>query len=382
MQWLNKVKHQAGDYIIDHPRTKRWLTWAWKFFITVTSCFLFAWGFRAFVNPNVTLAAEFAIRSNSSQFASVHFDPNTMNYADAIAKGMNYIQIHGVTHFVSGGASGTSQVIIKFAEIFPGDVSVWVMNNDKLLISILYFALNIPLVILSWFKISKQFTIFTLINVIFVSLFQTIIPDSWIYNVVNLYDDMLARAIFGGICTGIASGAAMMIGTSAGGTDVISFFIAEKKGSAAGKFSFIINGTIIATYVLFAAISHSTNEIVNPQENNETIRYMLYTFIYLFVSVHVLDFLNTKNKKQELQIFTDVPDLATVMIRAFPHSATIIEGKGAYTGKKKTVIYMVISRSEAKRAVKVSKSVDPYSFIAITDLKQVYGRFYIKPIDE
>lgn len=372
MQWLKKVKHTTDDYIIDHPKTKQGLTWAWKLFVTITSCFLFAWGFRAFINPNITLAEQFVLHSKANQFADI----------DTLEQAQNYIAANGVTHFVSGGASGTSQVLIKVFEVFPGATSEWVLRNEKLIISVLYFVINVPLMILSWFKISKQFTIFTLINVGFVSLFQAIIPDSWIYNVINLYDDMLARAIFGGICTGIASGSAMMIGTSSGGTDIISFFIAEKKGATAGKFSFLLNGTIIAMYVLFAAISHSTNPSINPQENNETIRYTLYTFIYLFVSVHVLDFLNTKNKKQELQIFTDNENLATVMIRAFPHSATTIEGKGVYTGKKKTVIYMVIAKAETKRAVKISKSVDPYSFITITDLKQVYGRFYTKPIDE
>lgn len=371
MTWFKEQKQKATDYLFDHPHLRKGLDWSWKLFITVTSCFIFAWGFRAFINPNESLAIQFVYQSKASQFAAY----------DSIESATNYIQSAGVTHFVSGGASGTSQMLIKFAEIFPGDFSHWVLGNEKIIISALYFILNVPLIILSWFKISKQFTVFTLINVGFVSLFQAIIPDSWIYNVINLYDDMLARAIFGGICTGIASGGAMMINTSAGGTDIISFFIAEKKGTMAGKFSFLINGTIIVLYVLFACISHATNPSVNPQENNETIRYMLYTFIYLFVSINVLDFLNTKNKKQELQIFTSDESLPQVLIHAFPHSATIVDAKGAFTGKRRLMIHMVVSKSETKKATSIVMKADPLAFVTVTNLSQVYGRFYVRPIE-
>lgn len=366
MTWLKKIKTETNDYLIDHPKQRQGLDWLWKFIVTLISCFIFAWGFRAFINPNETLAAHFVLQ-NSAEYGLVE---NTLDCAT------EYINEHGVVHFVSGGASGTSQAIIKFIEIFSD-----IREHEQLFISVFYFAINIPLIVLSWLKISKQFTIFTLINVGFVSLFQAIIPDSWIYNVVNIYDDVLARAIFGGITTGVSSGLAMMINTSAGGSDILSFFIAEKKSAAAGKFSFIINGCIILSYVIFGCIGHAVNPTVNPQENNETIRYLLYTLVYLFVSVHVLDLLNTKNKKQELQIFTSDENLSLVLIRAFPHSATIVDAKGAFTGKKRIVIYMVVSRSECKKAVHMARSVDPYSFIAVTDLNQVYGRFYTKPIE-
>ncbi len=46
-------------------------------------------------------------------------------------------------------------------------------------------------------KISKQFAIFTFMNVGFVSLFQSIIPDEKIYSVVNIYNDLLSRTLFG-----------------------------------------------------------------------------------------------------------------------------------------------------------------------------------------
>lgn len=356
----NKKKSKINDYLVDHPNTRQWIDWAFKFFITVTSCFLFAWGFRAFINPTTECAIHWTMESNS------------LAYEQASA----LVNEKGVVHLIAGGASGIAQAIVKIINIFTDARGI-----EKTLISVLYFIINIPLIILGWLKISKQFTIFTLINVAFVSIFNEIIPDSWVYNVINIYDDMIARCIFGGITTGIASGCAMMINTSAGGTDVLSFYIATKKSSGIGHFSFIINACVILSNVLFGIIGHAVNSEVNPQASSEVVRYALYTLIYLFTSTKVIDLLNTKHKKQELQIFTSDENLSQILIHAFPHSATVVDGRGAYSGKKKMVIHMVVSKSETKQATELIKKADPKAFITVLDINQVYGKFYIRPIE-
>lgn len=361
MDWLKQQKSNLSDYLFDHPKTRRNIDLVWKMFITITSCFIFAWGFRAFINPTIECVIHWTMEENPSW---------------TLQQTTDFVNETGVIHLIAGGASGISQGIVKFMNIF-GDFRA----QEKTLISILYFALNIPLFFLGFFKISKQFAIFTVINVGFVSLFNQIIPDEWIYNVINIYDDMIARCIFGGITTGIASGAAMMINTSAGGTDVLSFYIAEKKSSGAGHISLIINSMVILGNVFFGIIGHEVNRIVNPQASSQLIRYALYTLIYLFVSTHVIDLLNTKNKKLELQIFTENENLSQVLIHAFPHSATTIDAKGAYTGKKRILIYMVLSKNEIKKATQVIKKADPNAFVTVISLNQVYGNFYIKPIE-
>lgn len=360
MSWFKKQLSRVDDVLFDYPKAKRGLDWAWKFFITAISCFVFAWGFRAFINPSLNCAIHWTMESRGV----------TLEAATEI------VNAAGVTHLVSGGASGVSQALVKFINIF-GDLRA----IEASVISILYFILNVPLIILAWFKISKQFTIFTLINVALVSIFNYIIPDEWVYNIINIYDDMIARCIFGGITTGIASGLAMMINTSAGGTDVLSFYVAEKKSTGAGHFSFFINGCVIMANVLFGIIAHVSNPVVNPQASSEIIRYALYTLIYLFVSTNVLDLLNIKNKKQQLQIFTSNETIPQILIHAFPHSATIVEAKGAYTGQRRLMIVMVVSKNEVNKATQIVKKADPLAFVTVTNLHQVYGRFYIRPIE-
>ena len=207
MKLLNKIEDETSSFLIDHPQTKKWTIWVGKFILEAISAFIFAYGFRAFISPTIECVRVWWEASGSPGGTI----PTTI---DAL---------------ISGGASGISQAVIKFIEMFP---NVNLLEYEKTLVSVLYFVINIPILLLSWFKISKQFTIFTLINVGFVSLFNQVIPDSAIYNVVNIYYDPLARSIFAGITTGVSSGLALMVGTSSGGVDVISLYISEKKSTS------------------------------------------------------------------------------------------------------------------------------------------------------
>ncbi len=350
MKWFTKAENETNSFLIDHPRIKTWSIWIGKFFLEALSALIFAYGFRAFMSPSITCVQ--------------HWQEGATT----------------VNALISGGASGMAQAIIKFIEMFPG---VHLLEIETTMVSILYFVINIPLFLLAWFKISRQFAVFTLINVGFFSLFNQVLPDEWIYNVVNLYEDHLARAIFGGIATGLSSGLALMVGTSSGGVDIISLYISERKSSSVGQYSVIANSITVCCYVIFSAVGLNTNPVSADASKDITpvVTMALYTLVYFFVQGRVIDVLNTKNRKQELQIFTTNENLPLVLIRAFPHSCTVVDSKGAFTGRRNLMVYMVISRSEKKKAIQIIKAVDKLAFITVIDLNQVYGRFFIKPIE-
>ena len=95
----------------------------------------------------------------------------------------------------------------------------------------------------------------------------------------------------------------------------------------------------------------------------------------------IIDTINLRNKKIEMQIITSKEHMPEIIIANFPHSATIIRGKGAYSGSEKTMFFMVVSSSEVKKVVNIAKKIDEHVFITATPLKQVYGNFFIKPLE-
>ncbi len=290
---------------------------------------------------------------------------------------------------VSGGASGFSQVVTRILS-FTGMFKAGSGIEENTIISILYIAINIPFLILAWTKIGKKFTIYTLLNIGFSSMFLKIIPASWC-EITNIYTDYLARALAGGICTGLGTGVAFAVGSSTGAVDIISLFFAEKKSTSVGKYSMVLNTITVLTYTLLHFVLSPSDviptEFINDPAGaawNQGVHQTtmaLYTIVYFFVGAKLLDLINIKNKKVELQVFTADPNMAKVLISGFPHACTLVSGIGGFTGTPRHIIYMVVSKSELNRAIKVMREADPNCFVSVLSTYQVYGKFYIKPLD-
>lgn len=352
MKNKEKIEKSFKYYLLDHPKQKFVYEYTRDIILSILSAFLFAYGFRAFTAPESLPAYD---------------------------------------HLISGGASGISQVIVRVISLFRST------NNptlDNTLQSVFYFVINIPIVIFAWLKVGKRFTFLSLVNVGAVSLFIKFLPDSFC-KIIDFGDQVIARALFAGILTGLHSSLAFFIGASSGGVDVFAMYIANKKSTSVGKFALLINAVTITCYVLVTILDYNmypgkiTTSDLNLPENStalqvatsSVITMALYTLVYYFTSSKVIDIFHTKNKKAELQIITTKDELPTVMIHAFPHACTVVDGKGAYSGTPIKIIYMVVSNSEVKKAIQIIKAVDSHAFTTVIDTHQVYGSFYIKPLN-
>ena len=94
-------------------------------------------------------------------------------------------------HVYSSGATGLAQVLSA--------LSVRTLGFE-IPVSLTFYAINIPLLILAWNKIGHKFTIFTFITVTMSSLFIQVMPH------VTLTEDPLINAIFGGLVMGTGIG--------------------------------------------------------------------------------------------------------------------------------------------------------------------------------
>lgn len=345
----NSIKKKITYYLLDHPKQKFLYEYTRDIILSIVSAFLFAYGFRAFTSPPGTAAYE---------------------------------------HLISGGASGISQVVVRIVSLFRNNTNE---GLDNTLQSVLYFVINIPIIVFAFLKIGKRFTFLTLVNVGSVSLFLKILPDS-IFYIMNLGDQDIARALFAGILTGLHSSLAYYIGASAGGIDVVAMYIANKKSTSVGKFSLIINAVTVTCYVLVTILDYNIYPVKIPVASKpedqfttmtittKVVTMALYTLVYYFCTSKVVDVFHTANKKSELQIISSKMELPQILIHAFPHACTVVDAKGAYSGNPLKIIYMVLSYSEVKKAIKIIKEADSKAFTTVTTTHQVYGAFYIKPL--
>ena len=287
----------------------------------------------------------------------------------------------GSVTLVSGGSSGVAQVFLLILETAGVDIT-----NRSLVFSIAYLTVNIPLIVLAFLGIGKRFAFFTLVNVGSAFLFSNIFHGEIFVHValyVSEYGGLLPRALFAGICTGLSSAIAYKWETSAGGFDIVSYYVSLRKSNGAGKYGVIINAIIVSLFTLFTAIKGGNLLVVGDIELQPwalAIGSMWFSIVYLLTVMLVIDVINVRNKKIQLQIITSNKDLPNFLLASVPHGATIVKATGAFSGEERMMIYMVVSSLEMKSTLKTIHQIDPNSFINVTPLNQVYGHFYSRPI--
>jgi uncharacterized membrane-anchored protein YitT (DUF2179 family) len=73
-------------------------------------------------------------------------------------------------------------------------------------------------------------------------------------------------------------------------------------------------------------------------------------------------------------IVTGSPEIvAKNIMTVLERGVTIIDGKGAYTGQNRPVLYCVINRSEVSRIKEIVKQADPKAFMVIGVAHEALG---------
>lgn len=248
-------------------------------------------------------------------------------------------------HVYSSGATGLAQVLTA--------LSVRTLGFEIPVYLTLY-AINIPLLILAWYKIGHKFTIFTFITVTMSSLFIQVMPH------VTLTEDPLINAIFGGLVMGTGIGFGLKSRISSGGTDIVSLTIRKKTGRDVGNISLIVNGIIM----VFAGILFGW-------------KYALYSMVTIFVSSRVTDAVFTKQKKMQVMIVTSNPDPVVRMIQKKLHRGVMMinDAEGTYNHEKKAVLLAIITREEYTDFKHYMRKADPKPFVSIAENVHILGRF-------
>ena len=332
---MKKLRRKLNSFAYQHIWLKYILDYGFSVVTTFLSSLIFVFGMVVFLEPSLSGAA-------------------------AAGPAM-----------VSGGSSGAAQVfkliIFSITKLDP--------KNERIILSSIYLLINIPLIILAFKGVGKRFAIFTLMNVGFVFLLTNVFSFKFLTAValyVGEHGGMLTRALFAGMCTGLSSAMAYRIDSSAGGFDIVSFYISAKKSTLAGKYGMIINGTIVTSFAIVSAITQ--------KDYATAIGGALFSFVYLLTVMMVIDIINIRNKKAQIQITTANKDLPQLLMANIPHGATIVDAKGGFTDAERFIIYMVVSTTEIKRSVDIIKTLDPSSFVCVTSLQGVFGNFHMKPI--
>ncbi|BAQ10636.1 hypothetical protein OXB_2165 [Bacillus sp. OxB-1] len=259
-----------------------------------------------------------------------------------VALSLNFFLINANVY--ASGFSGVAQLVSSVLYDYFG---------ITLSTGVLLLILNIPVVLLGWFKVGKGFTIYSIVSVAFMTLFLELLP------VLSVSDDIILNAVAGGVLMGIGVGYTLKLGASTGGLDIIAMLLSRKKGKPIGTYFLILNGVII----ILAGI------LYEPEN-------ALYTMLTLYVTTSAIDAIHTRHEKLTAMIVTNQADeLQQAIHRTMVRGITILPAKGAYSKEDKHMLYVVITRYELYDLEKIIKEVDPKAFTNIVQTVGIFGFF-------
>ena len=270
--------------------------------------------------------------------------------------------------FVSAGAFLYSLAVNIFLapnNVAPGGVTgiATALNHlfPFLPTGTLTFLFNIPLFVVGYREIGKNFIISTVLTTFTVSVFLDITALIPAYT-----QDRLLSALLGGALMGIGLGIVMRCGTTTGGADIIVRVL--RKRNPALSVAFLIF-TLDLFVVVFAALAY--REVTSA----------LYSVIAIFVSSTVTDkIVSGADDGKLVHIMTDSTEkMAEAIAVGLSRGVTLLHAKGHYTGKEKDVIMVVIRRYQLASLRRIVKETDDKAFIIFSDATAVFGNgFHIQ----
>lgn len=220
---------------------------------------------------------------------------------------------------------------------------------------IIVFALNIPVFIVSYFRVGKVFLFKSLIGTFSLSLFLNIFET-----LPALTEDRFLGCIFGGILVGLGTALNLMAKGSTGGSDLISYIIRSYKPHLrTGNLITIIDIIIVALNVLFF----------------KEIEIGLYSAITIFIMGKMIDVLfeGTNFSKMIYIVSKDYERISNKINKEIKRGTTGLYGKGMYKNDEMTVLLCVAGRSEVVKIIQIVKKIDKRAFVIVSNVREVIG---------
>lgn len=253
-------------------------------------------------------------------------------------------------NLLPGGLTG-------FARLTQYFINLSALNINLGLVVVL---LNIPIMILGLKGISKTFVYYSIYSI----LLQGLLIGGFEYSTLLISDDILAMSVLGGGLVGLGAALTLKSGASTGGIDIVAQYLSIKLQMSIGYIGLLANALILGVSLL----------IFDSQ-------FAFYTLLSFVVTNLLIDQLHTAYKRVRLDILTTEGEaVKDAVIENFIRGVTMLDGRGAYTGEHRTLLWMITQTHEVYDVKNIITSIDPNAFITMAPVHHLNGFFKKKPI--
>ena len=259
-------------------------------------------------------------------------------------------------HLYSGGFMGFAQLITTLMRDYGG------LDLGKVDLSgIIYYALNIPGLVIAYLSMRRRFFFKTIFTVTCMTLILTLIPipDA------PMLEEKLANCLVAGIMGGVGVGLILRMGACDGGMDLVGMILIQRKGHfSVGRINIAANLVLYGVCLILFDVP-----------------VVIYSLIYSVISSLMCDRVHIQNINVQALIVTKmevVEPLEIELMGRMHRGITRWGGYGGYTGHEETILMVVINKYEIAQLKSIVRRIDPKAFILIDEGVQIEGNFLKK----
>lgn len=252
-------------------------------------------------------------------------------------------------HINFGGLIGLAQLVEYALHLF-----LPIQNNGNIL-GMINLALNIPLFIMAYRIMNKEFCIKTIFSLMIQTILLSVLPPI----AKPIVPDMLLNVIFAALICGIGVGLALTGSGCCGGMDIATVCLVKKRPDMkAGQLSIYFN-IVIFGICLFVY----------------DVQTILYSIVFVAILYTTADRFHSQNINVTALIFTQNKQLKQHIMHEMGRGVTYWNGKGAYTDSDKEILYVAINKYEIQQLNDIIHTLDPKAFVTFSQGAMIHGGF-------
>jgi uncharacterized membrane-anchored protein YitT (DUF2179 family) len=254
-----------------------------------------------------------------------------------------------------GGVGGIATVLHHLFG-FPAGISMIVIN--------------IPLFVVAWIFLGKQFGFRSFLGMMLGSTFVDLFSPQLLYSfpvfhdMINttywaFTDNILLASIAGSVLLGISLGIMFRFRGSTGGTDIPVAILKQYTGISIGSGYWVIETLIIFS---IGIVFRDLNLII-------------WGYLNLFITTQIVDITaeGLPYVKGVYIVSDNEKAIRERILNELDRGVTIFLAEGGYTGKPQNILFCAINRRQVSQLRKVVKEEDRNAFIILVDVQDVMG---------
>lgn len=257
-------------------------------------------------------------------------------------------------HIAPGGITGVATLINYLTGLPIGTLS---------------FLINVPLMIVAFKQLGRNFSLRTLKSMTILSFEVDLVSIIFAKVGINGYSgDAILAGLMGGVLTGLALGLVFLRGSTTGGMDIVSRLLKRKLPHISiGHLLFAADFCVLAVSVLVYGNIESG----------------LYGLVCIFTSSKMIDtVVYGGDKGKTVMIVSQKPqEVARAINQEVRRGVTLLKGQGAYSEQERQVILCALRDNQYPMLRKLVYSIDPHAFIMVNEATEILGAGF-RPLED